>query len=86
MITQFETISKNIEGIRYLSSIGWTSTTVLNHWYIYSRLDYYRRLNKSVCEAAFLVSEELKISEMSTFRSKKLMEEQLKNNIQILLI
>lgn len=43
-MTMFAYISHNIDRVKYDIKIGLISCTVLKHWQIYSRYEYYRRL------------------------------------------
>jgi hypothetical protein len=74
-MTKFEYINQNIETIKKEISLGLISTTVLSHFAIYSRYDYYRKLKNYVCVSIFFTSEDCKVSERLIYKIVKQMEE-----------
>jgi hypothetical protein len=75
-MTKFEYINQNIETIKKEIKIGLISPTLLRHWEIYCKFDYYRRTN-SVCMSVFYTSEDLNVEERRIYTIKKLMETQI---------
>lgn len=73
-MTRFIYISQNIERIKYEIKIGLISPTVLRHWEIYSRFDYYRKLDNSVSMAVIFTGEDLKVKDAWIYYIKKQME------------
>jgi hypothetical protein len=75
-MNKFEYINRNLDSIKFEIQIGIVSSTILRHWEIYSRLDYYmRKRGKPVLISVIYVSDELNISERKVFEIKKEMEE-----------
>lgn len=73
-MTYFDYINLNIDRIKQEIKMGITYSSVINHYAIYSRYDYYRKLGNPVSKASFFASEDLKISERSILKIKKQME------------
>ncbi|MCJ7447912.1 MAG: hypothetical protein MUO72_09475 [Bacteroidales bacterium] len=76
-MTRFQYINTNIEQIKKEIKLGLISTTVLNHYAIYSRYDYYRRLGNYVGYAVLFTSESCKVSERFVYKIIKDMESEI---------
>lgn len=76
-MTRFEYINSNIEKIKELSKNGLASTSILKHWQIYSRYDYYRKLNNSIEVSGIFVQDEFNITRRWFFIIKKSMENEI---------
>jgi hypothetical protein len=76
-MTRFEYINKNIESIKDFSKVGIASTAVLKHWQIYSRYDYYRKLNNSKEVSGIFVQDEFNITRRWFLIIKKSMENEI---------
>lgn len=76
-MNKFEYINQNIltpKGIKDQIKAGIISITVLRHFEIYSRFDYYRKTGSSVSTSVFNVSEDFNINERSIYRIVKNMQ------------
>ena len=73
-MTRFQYINKNIEQIKQETKMGWTSTTILNYYGIYSRYDHYRKRGNYVSLSAFYTSNDFGVSESLVYKSIKEME------------
>ena len=76
-MTLFIYISQNIDRIKFDMRIGLISCTVMKHWQVYSRYDYYRRLNNSKPESVYYVSEDFKTTCKNVYEIIKKMEEEI---------
>jgi hypothetical protein len=76
-MTLFTYINNNIVRIKYDIKIGLIPCSILHHWAIYSRYDYYKKLGNSICLAAFFTAEDLKVSEIWVKIIKKRMEQEI---------
>ncbi len=76
-MTRFQYINKNIDKIKEEIKLGLISTTILNHFIIYSKYDYYRKLGNYVGFSVLFTSEDLKVDERTVFRVIKNMEEEI---------
>jgi hypothetical protein len=76
-MTRFLYISQNLDRIKYEIKIGLISPTVLRHWEIYSRFDYYRKLDNSVCMSVIYTGEDLKVKDAWIYCIKKNMEAEI---------
>lgn len=76
-MTRIEYINENIERIKTDIKAGLISPTLLRHWEIYCRFDYYRKTQNSVCMSVFFTSEDLDVKEIQIYRVKKQMEAQI---------
>lgn len=76
-MTRFFYINENIARIKSEVKSGLISTSILRHYAIYSRYDYYRKLGNPVCVSVMLTSENLNINERAIFRIIKNMESEL---------
>lgn len=76
-MNRFTYINNNITRIKSETKLGLISTSILRHYAIYSRYDYYRKLNNPVCLSVILTSENLNICESAVFKIIKKMEEEV---------
>lgn len=79
-MTKFEFINNNIltpNGIKDQIKAGIISITVLRHFEIYSRFDYYRKAGNNVSTSIFNVSEDFGVIEGTVYKIKKSMESEL---------
>jgi hypothetical protein len=76
-LTKYEYINRNIDHIKLDVKLGIVSYTVIRHWEIYCRFDYYRKLNNPISDAAINAGDDFKISETQIFRIKKDMESEI---------
>jgi hypothetical protein len=76
-MTKFSYINSNIERIKKEIRMGLISTSTLNHYVIYSRYDYYRKLGNYVGISVLLASDNCRISERLVYRIIKEMEESI---------
>ncbi len=74
-MTRFEYINENITRIKSETKLGLISTSILRHYAIYSRYDYYRKLDNNVSLSVILTSENLNICQSAVFKIIKNMEE-----------
>jgi hypothetical protein len=63
-MTRFQYININLDNIKKEVKMGLISTTVLHHYAIYSRYNYYRKLENYVGMAVLFTSEDCNISEI----------------------
>ncbi len=73
-MTFYQYINANIDRIRVEIRMGLITTSILRHWEIYSRFDYYRRAGNNVRSAVLYTSADLRISNRGVFRIVKRME------------
>lgn len=73
-MTFYQYINANIDRIRSEIRMGLITTSILHHWEIYSRFDYYRRAGNNVRSAVLYTSADLRISNRGVFRIVKRME------------
>jgi len=79
-MNRFEYINKNIlkpDGIKEQIKLGVLPSSVIRHFEIYSRFDYYKKQGHNVSKSVFYVSEDFKIGEWSVYRIKKTMENEI---------
>jgi hypothetical protein len=76
-MTRFKYINENIDHVRKEVKLGILPTSILNQYYIYSRFDYYRKLDNYVCIAVLFTSESCNVSERTVYRAIKVMSEEL---------
>jgi hypothetical protein len=74
---RFEYINSHIDTIRKEIKIGLMPTSILRHYAIYSRFDYYRKLKYYVGISVFYTSEDMEISETTIYKVIKNMEEEI---------
>jgi hypothetical protein len=73
-MTKFNYINANLCRIKYEYTIGMIPVTILSHYSIYSRYDYYRKLNNYIGISVQNVAEEFKISNILVRKIIKEME------------
>jgi len=76
-MTRFQYINTNIDNIKKEIKLGLISTTVLNHYFIYSRYDYYRKLKNYIGMSVLFTSEDCKVSEILVRKVIKNMENEI---------
>ena len=74
-MNKFNDINTNIDLIRLWTKRGYISTSILNHYFIYSKYDYYRKLDNYVGVSVLYTSEDCKVSQSLVFKVIKEMEE-----------
>lgn len=74
-MNRFNYINKNITRIKYETEHGFYSTSILGHYAIYSKYDYYRKTGFPVSKAVLYTAEDNKVSEHTIFKIKRKMEE-----------
>ena len=67
-------INTNIDRIKSEIKIGLMPPSILRHWEIYSRFDYYRRAGNDVVSSVLYASSDMRTSERTIFRIVKQME------------
>lgn len=73
-MTFYQYINTNIDRIRAEIRMGLITTSILRHWEIYSRFNYYRRAGNNVRASVTYTSADLRISKRGVFRIVKRME------------
>ena len=76
-MTRFQYINDNLDQVKTEVKMGLVSITVLSHYAIYSRYDYYRKLGNYVGFSVFYTSEDFKILEQTVYKVIKEMEENI---------
>lgn len=76
-MNKFQYINTNIDRIKKEVCMGLISTSVLNHYAIYSRYDYYRKLGNYVGVSVLFTSETCNVSERCVFKVVKEMESEI---------
>jgi len=76
-MTKFTYINTNIERIKKEIRMGLISTSTLNHYVIYSRYDYYRKLGNYVGISVLLASDSCHVSEQTVYTVIKEMEKNI---------
>lgn len=76
-MTRFQYINDNLDQVKTEVKMGLVSITVLSHYAIYSRYDYYRKLGNYVGFSVFYTSEDFKIHEQTVYKVIKEMEENI---------
>lgn len=74
-MTRYQYINKNFLTIKKEVKMGLISTTVLAHFAIYSRYDYYRKLGNYVGFSVLFTADSCHVSEPTVYRVIRLMEE-----------
>jgi hypothetical protein len=74
-MNRFQYLNENITRIKSETKLGLISTSILRHYAIYSRYDYYRKLDNNVSLSVILTSENLNICQSAVFKIIKNMEE-----------
>jgi len=73
----FQHINDNLERIKTDVRLGIIPCSVMNHWHIYSRFDYYLRTGKRRCESIFFTAEDFSMSERTVHRIVLQMETEI---------
>ena len=73
-MTKFEYLNQNIFKIKWEVRKGIIPNSIIRHYSIYSRFDYYRKLNNKVSISVFYTSEDFKVTEKCVYKIKKDME------------
>lgn len=73
-MTMFQYISQNIDKIKLDCKIGIVPCSVLTHYAIYAKFDYYRKAGCYVNEAVFNVSQDYNMGQSTIFSIIKKME------------
>lgn len=73
-MTKFEYLNQNIFKTNTEVKKGIIPSSIIRHYTIYSRFDYYRKLDNKVSVSVFYTSEDFKIPERCVYRIKKDME------------
>lgn len=73
-MTLFIYISQNIDRIKYEVKIGLISCNLLVQWQIYSRYEYWKRLNNSTSNAVILICNEFQVTPDWIYKIIKKME------------
>ncbi len=76
-MTYFAYINENLDRIRNDVRMGIIPCSVLNHWLVYSRFDYYRRTGKQRCESIFYTAEDSGLKERQVYYIVAKMEAEL---------
>lgn len=58
----FTYISQNIDRVKYEAKIGLISCNLLTQWTIYSRYDYWKKLNNSTPNAVIFIANEFQVT------------------------
>jgi len=74
-MTKFQYINTNIDRIKNEYHMGLIRISTLDHYVIYSRYDYYRRINDYNGVSVLLTADNCKVCEMTVYRIIKEMEE-----------
>jgi hypothetical protein len=76
-LNRYQYINQNIERIKREVKLGLIPVSILRHYEIYSRYDYYRKTGEKVCCAAMFTSEDLTVNEGWVHKIKKSMEKEI---------
>jgi len=76
-MTRFQYINDNLDQIKTEVKMGLISTTVLSHYAIYSRYDYYRKLGNYVGFSVLFTSDSCGVSESLVYKIIKEMEDEV---------
>jgi len=76
-MTRYSYINKNIERIKYEIKIGLISPTILKHWEIYSRFDYYIKAGNTISNAALFAGDDNNVDSSWVFKIKNQMESEV---------
>jgi len=76
-MTLFYYISHNLENIKLEARVGLISCSVLRHFQIYSRYDYYKRLGNTTTNAIIYCCEDFKIEQRAVYYIVKRMESEI---------
>jgi len=76
-MTRFQYISDNFLTIKKEVKMGLISPTILSHYAIYSRYDYYRKLGNRNSVSILITSDNFKVSENLIYKIIKEMESEI---------
>ncbi len=76
-MTLFEYINGNIDRIRHDIKIGIITCTLLKHWQVYSRYEYYRRLGYTKTNCVFYVCNDFGLEQRWVYYIIKRMESKI---------
>ena len=76
-MTKFQYISENFLTIKKEVKMGLISPTVLAHYAIYSRYDYYRKLGNYYKRSILYIVDDFRINKRTVYRIIKEMEEDI---------
>jgi len=76
-MSRFEYINLHLDTIRKEVKIGLISPTILAHYSIYSRFDYYRKSGEYVGVSVFFTNQDMKVSEKTIYKIIKNMQEEI---------
>ena len=74
-MTRFQYINDNLDQVKTEVKMGLVSITVLSHYAIYSRYDYYRKLGNYVGFSVLFTADSCRVSESLVYKVIKEMEE-----------
>ena len=74
-MTRFEYVNNNLERIKVETKYGLVSLSILRHYEIYCRFDYYRKQGHPVRDAAIFTGEDMEVSEGWVFQIIKQQKE-----------
>ena len=73
-MNRYQYINLNIERIKKEVKLGLIPVSILRHFEIYSRYDYYRKTGEKICCSVLFTSEDLTVSEIWINQIRKSME------------
>jgi len=76
-MTYFEYLNTNLDRVKYDVKIGLISCTIIKHYQIYSRYDYYRRQKYSVSQAVMFTAEDINVRDHWVYCIIKKMEREV---------
>ena len=76
-MTLFNYITNNQDQIKFCVKIGLMPCSIISHLAIYSRYDYYKRLNYTCRDSIFYVADDAHVSEKTVRRIIKKMKTEL---------
>lgn len=80
-MTLFSYINDNIDRIKFDVRIGIISCTIMKHYQIYSRYEYYRRLGNSVCNSVIYCCNDFQVEQRAIYYIIKRMESPVNENL-----
>ena len=79
-MNRFAYINKNIltpDGIKEQIRLGILPSSVIRHFEIYSKFDYYKKQGHNISTSVFFVSEDFNITDGTVYKIKKSMETEI---------
>ena len=76
-MTLFQYINTNIDRIRHDIKIGIITCTLMKHWQIYSRYEYYRRAGHSKTNSVIFVTNDFAVEQRAVYYIIKRMEAEI---------